>query len=277
MSSVKVVRRTSPISSMERDHLIRLVKEETDLLTRSTDGRALALKRQAWARIAARLNTCDYGEKRTARQVQKIWERIKARAKQEHQDLFKTGGDAAPPKKSKKSSKMLSILGLETETGCDFDSDAYSTAGGAYRDRSPISIKTDEETLCLPDTEYAEDPFFEAPLQASGTAPEACTEGTTHQPSSRKPVRSDESRASATGVQDGGKKKKQRHVEIQEEILYKQLEDANQRSELTRKQLKEADIRVSIVKEQLLKARMENELLRQRLKGSGIDVGKFEC
>ena len=72
-------RRASPINEVERDLLIELVGAQPVVSNRSTDGRIVALKKEAWEKIALYMNAAGHGEKRTPYQYMKIWERIKAK------------------------------------------------------------------------------------------------------------------------------------------------------------------------------------------------------
>ena len=72
-------RRASPIDEVERDLLIELVGAQPILSNRDTDGRIVALKNQAWEKIALHMNAAGHGERRTPYQYMKVWEHIKAK------------------------------------------------------------------------------------------------------------------------------------------------------------------------------------------------------
>ena len=72
-------RRASPINEVERDLLIELVGAQPVVSNRGTNGRIVALKKEAWEKIALHMNAAGHGEKRTPYQYMKIWERIKAK------------------------------------------------------------------------------------------------------------------------------------------------------------------------------------------------------
>ncbi|XP_063887238.1 uncharacterized protein LOC135114908 isoform X3 [Scylla paramamosain] len=76
---VLVGRRASPINSLEREHLNKLVRNEIILANESTDGKVMAMKKLAWERVALHFNAAGYCEKRTVYQLQKVWERIKGK------------------------------------------------------------------------------------------------------------------------------------------------------------------------------------------------------
>ncbi|XP_063846494.1 uncharacterized protein LOC135102199 isoform X3 [Scylla paramamosain] len=96
---VLVGRRASPINSLEREHLTKLVRNEIILANESTDGKVMAMKKLAWERVALHFNAAGYCEKRTVYQLQKVWERIKG------------NGAAPPPIPEASANKVLTIPG----------------------------------------------------------------------------------------------------------------------------------------------------------------------
>ena len=75
----KVVKRTSPIGVVEKDYLLELIRNETILHNKTTDGRVVLMKRAAWTRVASKYNAAGFAEKKTEHQLLKVWERVKAK------------------------------------------------------------------------------------------------------------------------------------------------------------------------------------------------------
>ncbi len=69
--------RASPVSILDKEVLLELVKDHTEVLNdKSTKFYASNKKTQAWQEIASKF--CDLtGHKRTPQQLRKIWENLK--------------------------------------------------------------------------------------------------------------------------------------------------------------------------------------------------------
>ena len=72
-------KRPSPIGEQAKAYLLELIKQEPVIQNKSTDGKIVLLKKQAWARIAEKFNASGVSQKKTDYQLLKVWERVKAK------------------------------------------------------------------------------------------------------------------------------------------------------------------------------------------------------
>ncbi|KAK3888198.1 hypothetical protein Pcinc_007729 [Petrolisthes cinctipes] len=120
--------RQTPVSSQGISLLVDIVGQHPVVCDRRSDARIVAVKNEAWENIAAAFNATGVGgQPRTAKQLKKIWDRIKSKAKEEHDkvkpELKKTGGGPQPTPYPDETSKVLDLVRGELfDTTNPFDS-----------------------------------------------------------------------------------------------------------------------------------------------------------
>ncbi|KAK3877940.1 hypothetical protein Pcinc_017408 [Petrolisthes cinctipes] len=125
--------RQAPVSSQGISLLIDIVGQHPVVCDRRSDARIVAVKNEAWENIAAAFNATGVGgQPRTAKQLKKIWDRIKSNTKEEHvkvkPELKKTGGGPQPTPYPDETSKVLDLVRGELfDTTNSFDSNNAST------------------------------------------------------------------------------------------------------------------------------------------------------
>ncbi|KAK3890151.1 hypothetical protein Pcinc_005883 [Petrolisthes cinctipes] len=117
------------MSQLERDMLLSMIEEEPIITNRETNGKVVGLKNKAWDRLESKYNAMNVGSKRSKKQLQKAWERMKTKSKQQHgvhrREEKKTGGGAPPPDVPKDVEKVLALIAPEVnDLVCNFDDDA---------------------------------------------------------------------------------------------------------------------------------------------------------
>ncbi|KAK3887133.1 hypothetical protein Pcinc_008723 [Petrolisthes cinctipes] len=114
---IETAARVSPMSQLERDMLLSMIEEEPIITNRETNGKVVGLKNKAWDRLESKYNAMNVGSKRSKKQLQKAWERMKTKSKQQHgvhrREEKKTGGGAPPPDVPKDVEKVLALIAPE--------------------------------------------------------------------------------------------------------------------------------------------------------------------
>ncbi|KAK8400995.1 hypothetical protein O3P69_002642 [Scylla paramamosain] len=119
----------------ERILLLDLINERRAvLLSKATDAHIILVKARVWEEITNSLAASDLGPQRTVKQIKKIWENMRSRAKKfvsdQKKKLCRTGGGPPSPviKPDPVLEKILALIADELEPDPNHnDSDRWPT------------------------------------------------------------------------------------------------------------------------------------------------------
>ncbi|KAK3895127.1 hypothetical protein Pcinc_001142 [Petrolisthes cinctipes] len=77
------------MSQQERNMLLSMIEEEPIITNKETNGKVVALKNKAWDGLESKYNGMNVGLKRSKKQLQKAWERMKTKSKQQQHGLHR--------------------------------------------------------------------------------------------------------------------------------------------------------------------------------------------
>ncbi|KAK3871821.1 hypothetical protein Pcinc_023052 [Petrolisthes cinctipes] len=127
------MQRTQHMGEEERLLLLDLITQRRDvILSRATDARMIPVKAQAWEQVTNSLASSGMGPTRTVKQVKKIWENMRSRAKKfvsdQKKKFYRTGGGPPSPdiKPDAVIEKILALIADELEPAPNYnDSDSW--------------------------------------------------------------------------------------------------------------------------------------------------------
>ncbi|KAK3860107.1 hypothetical protein Pcinc_033823 [Petrolisthes cinctipes] len=127
------MQRTQYMGEKERLLLLDLINQRRDvILSRATDARMIPVKTQAWEQVTNSLASSVMGPTRTVKQVKKLWENMRSRAKKFESDqkkkFYRTGGGPPSPdiKPDAVMEKILALIADELEPAPNYnDSDSW--------------------------------------------------------------------------------------------------------------------------------------------------------